>query len=340
MWVHASLLGIVFAFFAIPPKKSKKSNVALGHRAKNWLFFLFVLLVVASLPELLKRNVFINQGQIANEIEYIEINKSKGRNLGALLYSVFQLIPIILLDVWKGKRFKILIVLLYLFLMSGSSRGAVLIVFLTLLLDARKAKVWTLVDLFRLMMGSVGLGAIFIILSQVRDSSHFNILTLVPISMSFLMPGYNASLLMAEGIQRNFLLLYQDLVLKFVPSAIYPAKSIFSFNIEMTYQIYDYMRNSGLSAISVFTFISEFFVYKPTWLSFIFPLIVMRFFYGKVFAICSRFKLSRTAIYVALYSFIVLKSRVLDLISFLVFTTISLLLLLILNRFSLKNKNG
>jgi hypothetical protein len=280
------------------------------------------------------RNVFINVGSIENEISLAQDNVSRGRSLGSLIYSSFQLIPIVILDFYKKNRSISFLVLVFLFLMSGSSRGYISIVLLSIIFSKLIDNKFKFDFKTILKLGIYGFLIIifFTFLSQLRDNSTLDVLSIIPLFMGFFTPGFNSNLLMNIEVERNFLLLYKDLILKFVPSAIYPGKEIFSFNIEMTYLIYDYMRVSGLEAISVFTYIPEFLIYKPMILAVLFPALVLLFFYKIIFKICSRYNLNTTIIYISLYTFIVLKSRVLDLISFLVFTLISLLIITLVNK--------
>ena len=325
---------ITFLYLSIPKENTITKQYVLFPSTKKILLLLVGLIAIINIPELISRNVFINAGRVGDEISIAENQISTGRSLGSLIYSSFQLLPIVILDMYKKKWSISFLVLLFLFLMSGSSRGYITIVLLSIIISKlidNKAK-FNFKTLRKFGVYGSLIIFFFTILSQLRDGSTLNVLSITPLFLGFFYPGFNSNLLMEIGVERDFLLLYKDLLLKFIPSAIYPGKEIFSFNIEMTYLIYDFMKVSGLDAISVFTYIPEFLIYKPTVLAVLFPALMLLFFYKIIFKICSRYNLNTTIIYISLYTFIVLKSRVLDLISFLVFTLISLLIITLVNR--------
>ena len=332
--ISATYITLAFLYLSIPKKNTITEQYLILPSTKKILLLIVGLIAIINIPELISRNVFINVGRVEDEISIAENQIGTGRSLSSLIYFSFQLLPIVILDLYKKNWNISFLILLFLFLMSGSSRGYISIVLLSVifsrLIDYQLK--FNFKTLRKLVVYGFLIIIFFTILSQLRDGLALNTLSIIPLFLGFYYPGFNSNLLMEIGVEKNFLLLYKDLLLKFVPSVIYPEKEIFSFNIEMTYLIYDYMLSSGLGSISVFTYIPEFLIYKPTILAVLLPALVLLFFYKFIFKICSRYNLNTTIIYISLYTFIVLKSRVLDLISFLVFTLISLLLLTLINK--------
>lgn len=339
-FIHSLFIAVIFILISIPKPSFNLEDKCVHTSTKQIILFLVLLIAILNIPELVIRNAFINAGRITEEIALSESQIGTGRSLGRLLYSSFQLLPILLLDLYKKNKFVIIFVLVFLFFVSGSSRGYITIVLLSFFISRilRNKQKFKFSDLMKLGMSGFLIIIFFIILSLLRDGQSLSQFGILPLFYGFYFPSYNASLLLSTGYERNFLLLYKDLFLKFIPSSIYPGKEIFSFNIEMTYMIYDYMQIVGLESISVFTYITEFIIYKPILLSVVLPALTLLFFYRLIFRICFKYNLNNTIIYISLYTFIVLKSRVLDLISFQVFTLISLILMDLINRVKIRNQ--
>ena len=115
---------------------------------------------------------------------------------------------------------------------------------------------------------------------------------------------------------------------KFVPSFIY-SKEIFSYNLEMTKIIYPHF-GDYIESVSVFTYLGELIYYKPT--------ILTSMIAGTLLGILSRFlerilrhdNLNSVRIFAGFMCIVLLRSRIQDVFSFLIFMALFLIFLHVL----------
>jgi hypothetical protein len=285
---------------------------------------------------ILQNNMFFSKVSVEKVVEIANSTVGKGRSLLELLITSFVILPFIIIDNlnrFKGplKYFVIFNLVIFFLIFSGSSRGMLSLIILAIVIpNLRSFKIALL-----LLIPFVFL---YIKITLFRDSEVSYLLG--PFLDSFAIPGYLLGLLNDLQIQRNVLDYISDVFLKFIPSFIFE-KNIFSFNIEMTKQIYPHM-SSEVSAISVFTYIGEMIIYKPILITVIFSIIFVRFFVKKILNQIVKYNLKSTSLFLSIYFFIVLRSRVPDLISMLILNLIVLTMLIIFNniKFSKKYENN
>lgn len=305
-------IGIIFSVF-IHRRNSENSyvNQNLTNDVLLSILFIIVLFNIFNFSSIFRNNMFFSDIAVEKVVEVANANVGKGRSVFELLATSLVILPFILVDnitKFSGtfKYFVFLNLFVFFLVISGSSRGMLSLIVIAIVFPLLKTFKWALFLLIPFIF-------LYINVSLLRDGE-VNYL-LGPFLDSFAIPGYLLGLLDELQIKRNALDYILDVLLKFVPSFIYE-KNIFSFNIEMTKKIYPFM-DDEVSAISVFTYIGEMLIYKPVLLTVMFSLFFVRTILNYLMRIFFRYNLKSTSLFVSIYFFIVLRSRVPDLISML-----------------------
>lgn len=327
--LKALLIGLVFFIFCCS-FKSHNSNSSEKVSSLNLKILIAILIsiVVFKLPEFLQSlSSFFSHDAVNKVIEDANNNISKGRSFFELFSLFTSLIPFIILDSRsqlgvRTKRFIYFLIVVNFIIVSGISRGMVSIIIISIVLPQIN-------NLKKIVI----FGSIFVLfyhfISIYRDGTDNNYIV-NPVVDSFVFPGFNLALLNAKQVYLSSIDYISQFFLKFVPSFLFD-KNIFSFNIEMTKIIYPFMGDE-VSSISVFTYLGDLFVYKPLILTLIFSIIVVRFILKYIIYYISKYQFKITSIYIALYCFIALRSRIYDLLSTLILYLFLLIIIDVVNR--------
>lgn len=326
-------IGILFSIFIY--KNNEIYNEANQNLSKNILLsilFLIIVFNVFNFSSIIQNNMFFSDTAVEKVIEVANSNVGKGRSIFELIGTSLVILPFILVDnidkfSGKLKYFVLLNLFIFFLIISGASRGMLSLIVIAIALPLLKSIKLALFLLIPFVF-------LYIKVSLLRDGE-VNYL-LGPFLDSFAIPGYLLGLLDDLQIQRNVIDYISDVFLKFIPSFIYE-KNIFSFNIEMTKKIYPFMEDE-VSAISVFTYIGEMLIYKPVLITVVFSIFFVRTILKYLMHIFFRYSLKSTSLFVSIYFFIVLRSRVPDLISMLLLNLMVLGLIHLFN--NLKTTRG
>jgi hypothetical protein len=260
-------------------------------------------------------NLFLFSGATDAFIDNVNKTVSQGRGGVELLGALLIFLPFALLDTAGQARRSLKpmlwsIGLLLIFYEVGISRGFVLMAVMAIVLGQT-------VSLLRLSM-AVGFALLaFTIASESRgDFAEMSFSN--PLFDGIVWPYINLSMLLetrcGNGTWYSFLL---EFLKKFVPSSIVP-KEIFSFNIEMTRCIYPFF-GDAVGSISIFTYLGELFYYGPSVLTALIAGGLMALLAVVVDRQLLQYQLLSTRIFTGLLCIVLLRSRVLDVLSFLLF---------------------
>lgn len=312
-----------------------ESPVQTKFKFKNQRLILIVLFIYLFLDATIGRqkfadNLFFSRGAVASFIGAANENVSRGRGIAELLGAIAIFIPFTLWDFARRAHSKIklylyLFALIFIVYEIGISRGYLFMAVLSILLGSR-------LNLRSIAYSFSGTMAVFLLASYVRGD--FNDISFSnPLFDAVAWPYLNLSLLLAKnppgGTWLDFIM---EFIKKFIPSFLYQ-KEIFSFNIEMTKLIYPRFENF-VESISIFTYLGELLYYKPV--------LITSAIAGTLLGVLSRFaerliklrKLDSTRIFSGLMCVVLLRSRVQDVFSFLIFLTVFLLLWELLSNLS------
>lgn len=236
----------------------------------------------------------------------------QGRGVARLIGTITTLLPFAMVDVAqrgprRGRWALWGAAVLLLFYDVTTSRGRVLLAVMAIAMA--KSSNWRRV----LVAGALALTA-FAVASMVRGD-YAN--TSSPLIAGIAFPFINLRLLIgAHCGSAPWYSYITAFLIKFVPSFIYP-KKIFSFNVDMTLCIYPSLSQT-ISSISIFTWLGEIFYYHPSALT----ALVAGLLTGGMGWIVDRqllqSRLYSSRIYAGFMCIMLLRSRVMDLLSFLI----------------------
>jgi hypothetical protein len=263
---------------------------------------------------MLSDNIFLQgRGAFESSVDHLNATMSEGRGFAELLGSVTVFFPFFLLDLgnkispaWRWVIW--CIVVIFVFNEVGAGRSYLLMA-VTAIVAGRSTKPRQLVLTGVLML------ATFVIGSYVRGDFNTVIFS-NPLVDGVVYPYINLALLLSNGCAEGSWYGYLGAFLnKFLPAFIF-SKHVFSFNLEMTTCIYPWMA-SGVTSNSIFTYLGEFFYYRPP----IVTAILAGILIGAPVRIIDRFLVKRnlltTRLFAGLMSVAELRSRSQDLLSFL-----------------------
>lgn len=325
-------IGLIFFLFILPWEVRVPFEKDLSLQILMYTIILLTIFNLVNVPNLLSNNFLFNPNAVENIVQNANDNVGKGRSFGELLTSFFIIVPFILIDnlkKFKGalKVFVLINCAIFLTAIIGISRGMFSLVVLSISLPFIKNLKYFIIIL-------VVFFYLYVQLSILRDGVVDNVYT--PVLESFSMPGYLGGQLFQAQLEMNSLDYIKQIFLKIFPSFIFE-KNIFSFNIEMTKTIYPHM-GEEVSAISVFTYVSELLIYKPIILTILFSILVLRILLSRILFIIQSYKLHSTILFISFYFLIVLRSRIPDLISVLLMNLIFLEIFHFLNRIILASR--
>lgn len=257
-------------------------------------------------------NLFFVSDSVGIIIEAAEEGRGQGRGFFELLGTIFLFCPFFLFDF--GKRASVLrkflfIVMAFLLVMNEvkGSRGYLLMAVLSLALAGRHLSL-------RQLFFATGLAICSFILSSWFRGDFDTITYSNPLFDGIAWPYVNLGLfLSAECGDASYMEYLKQILQKIVPSFIY-TKEILSFNVEVSECIYN-MSLEDLGSISVFTYLAELKYYKPSILVAATAGAILCFASTKFDSYFSRNRLYSTQIFVGFFVILLLRSRILDVLS-------------------------
>lgn len=322
------LIGLILSVFCYKKDKKTYDQEPIVAKESIWLLIIIILLMTTlSLPNMffILSNSFSNK-IVSQTIDNANSNVGKGRTITELLGNLFTLTPFLIVDLRKrfSTSMKLLVgipIIIQWIVISGASRGMLSIIIFSIFIPSIKN--WK-----KLLLFGISFLLLYNFISIYRDGRVNYIAN--PILDSFLFPGYNLLLLSQSNFHIDVIEYISQFFLKFIPTLIYD-KKIYSFNIEMTKIIYPYMMNE-VSSISVFTYMGDFLIYKPIIITILFSVVVLRIITKYLLRIILKYNFTITSLYISLYYFIALRSRIFDLLSMLILYLLLLTVFDIVNR--------
>jgi hypothetical protein len=266
------------------------------------------------------QNLFFSSSAVSDFIDNTNAGVSQGRGIIDLLGAAAVFAPFALFDhartlVRPNRLWLYLLVLCFLVYEIGISRGYLLMAVLSILLGVR-------ISGRRLILAGVGALGLFLAASYVRGDFQ-NVAFSNPLFDALGWPYLNLSMLLEKNLDGgSWLDFLFEFFKKFLPSFLYP-KEIFSFNVEMTKVIYPHF-GDYIQSVSIFTYLGELLYYRPT--------VLTAFSAGAVLGGLARFlerllqrnALNSTRIFAGLMCIVLLRSRIQDVFSFLIFLALFL----------------
>lgn len=274
-------------------------------------------------------NMFLAPLATANFIDSANDSVSQGRGVIDLLGAMMVVLPFALLDTARLAPVAVRIAMwctgiIYIFYDTGISRGYLLMAVLAIFLG-RNFKV-------RNLLPSVSIALVaFFAASAVRGD--FDELAFSnPLFDGIVWPYINLGLLLESNCgNADWGDYITEFTKKFLPAFLVP-KEVFSFNIEMTRCIYpSYM--DIVSSISIFTWLGEMYYYKPNVVTSIIAGLLLAFLCRLVDARVNQMQLHSLRVFSGLLCIVLLRSRVQDVLSFLLLLFIFLIFWQVLMRY-------
>jgi len=269
----------------------------------------------------LNRNLFLfGKTAVDRVVEVANTTVGEGRGIAALLGTLTMLLPFGLIDTAanapRSSRWALwCTAILLLFYQLTSSRGLVLLGIMAILLS--RTSNWRQI----LFAGSLALAA-FSVASVIRgDSGNGE----NPLLEGITTPYVNLFLLSSShcGTAPWYDFIF-EFFKKFLPSFIFP-KTIFSFNVRMSQCIYP-TADENIASISIFTWLGELIYYQPSILTALTSGVLMGGMAWIVDRRLVKLQLHSSRLYAGFMCVMILRSRVLDLMSILIAQFIFLLI--------------
>jgi hypothetical protein len=260
------------------------------------------------------QNMFLNPGSVDLFLEEATNQGNSGRGLIDLFGTVLFFLPFALYDI-STKCAKVVRYLIWgvvafaLFYQMGVSRGLVAMAFVSIV----GARLLTTGRCVALGFGAV---LLFFVASFVRGDflspTKYN-----PLFDGIYFPYFNLELLIEKAPEGQSWIRYiVEILQKPIPGSIYN-KEVFSFNIEMTKVIYPFW-GDNIKSISVFTYVAELLYYKPSWVVALCGGGTVAFVGGLANLYLRRCGLHSTRLICGFMIILLLRSRILDVVSLLV----------------------
>jgi hypothetical protein len=284
--------------------------------------FAFGYLVADALfgQKLLQFNLFLfGNTAVERVVDSANLNVSEGRGAAALLGTILGSLPFCLIDVagWGpriGRGAIWACAILLLFYGVTTSRGAVLISVMTIVMG--RTSNWK-----RILFAAAIAFGLFTIASVVRGD-YGN--TSSPLWAAIAGPYINLYLMLTIHCGSAPWSSYVfDFFKKFIPGFLFP-KTVYSFNIETSLCIYPTADNA-VAAVSIFTWLGEIFYYTPSIVTALCAGILLGGMSRIVDKLLVRNQLPTARISIGLACIVMLRSRSLDVLSFLIAQWIFLL---------------
>jgi hypothetical protein len=218
---------------------------------------------------MLSSNFLLNgQTGLENMVEQTNQKISQGRGFVDLLGFILTFLPFALIDLARrvrqnaewSEKFRLgsyalwAAAILDILYQPSSSRGFLAVALLAVILGSAKNA--------RHILWAVGASFAAFTFFSVLRGDYENVVFSNPMFDAVGFPFFNLSLMLNGNCGTGHWYQYLfEFVNKFVPGFIFP-KQLYSFNVETTLCIYPQMGNE-VSSVSIFTYLGEFFYYKP-----------------------------------------------------------------------------
>jgi hypothetical protein len=273
-------------------------------------------------------NLFLSAFAAADFIDSANESVSQGRGLVELLGALMMFLPFVLIDIARQASLPLRVALwsvgvLFVFYDAGISRGYLLIAVLAIALGTatRPRNV-----LWASALALAAFGAASLARGDFDDVAFSN-----PLFDAIAFPYINLGLMLAADCgAADWSAYVGEFAKKFMP-AFLVAKDIFSFNIEMTRCIYPWF-GDAVESISIFTWLGEVHYYQPGVASALAGGVLLAALCRLVDARLAMLNLWSTRVFCGLMCIVLLRSRIQDVLSFLVFLFVFLLLLHLVSR--------
>jgi hypothetical protein len=268
-------------------------------------------------------NMFLVATSTSNFIDSANAMVSQGRGVIDLLGAILVVLPFALIDTARMSQVPIRLALwggaiIYIFYDTGISRGYLLITVLSIFLGINmkpRNLIWA---------GCLALAA-FIAASAARGDFD-EVAFANPLFDAIVWPYINLGLMIENNCGgASSLDFIAEFVKKFLP-AFLVQKEIFSFNIEMTKCIYPSFLDA-VGSISIFTWLGEMYYYGPGGLTSFVAGILLALLCRFVDVRLTRLQLHSLRVFSGMMCIVLLRSRIQDVFSFLLFLMIFLVIL-------------
>jgi hypothetical protein len=274
-------------------------------------------------------NMFLSLTATSTFIDSANDTVSQGRGVIDLLGAMMVVLPFALIDTARLAPVAVRIAMwstgiIYIFYDVGISRGYLLMAVLSIFLG-KNMKATNL-------LWSVGIAMVaFFAASAVRGD--FDELAFSnPLFDAVAWPYINLGLFLESNCgNAGWSDFITEFAKKFLPAFLVP-KEIFSFNIEMTRCIYPSFMGT-VNSISIFTWLGEMYYYGPSLLTSIAAGVLLALFCRLVDARVNQMQLHSLRVFSGLLCIVLLRSRIQDVLSFLLLLFIFLIVWQVLTRY-------
>jgi hypothetical protein len=276
---------------------------------------LYVVLDALFGRQKLVHNLFLSTRAVDIAVERMNESVSQGRGVIDLIGAAAIFVPFALFDAARraGRRSSLalrVVAVCFLFYEVGISRGYAMVAVAAIALGSGAS-------LFRLgWAGGISIAA-FMAASRFRGD-FANVAFANPLVDGVVYPFINLRLMLdakcGHGSTLDFV---SEFIKKFMPSFLFP-KQIFSFNVAMTRCIYPAFEDY-ISSVSVFTYLSELIYYEPSVLTALAAGCLLAVLCDRSERLLTRHGLAATRVFMGFMCIVLLRSRVLDVASFLIF---------------------
>lgn len=270
--------------------------------------------------KLLQYNLFlVGEKAVDRVVDQSNAGVSEGRGIVTLVGIILSLLPFCLIDVaGQASRLGRIALwgtaLLMFFYGVTSSRGAVILCVLTVFLG--RSSNWR-----RVLVGGTIAFLLFTLASRLRGDFGN---TGNPLWAAISGPYINLTLMQVSNCgTAHWYQFAGEFFKKFVPGFLFP-KVVYSFNMQTSLCIYP-TADSTVSAVSIFTWLGEIYYYTPSILTAISAGILLGSMGRLVDQQLTKNRLPVTRVAIGLASMIMLRSRTLDVLSYLIGQVIFLL---------------
>lgn len=260
-------------------------------------------------------NLFLFSGAIEQFIERANETVGQGRGIVELVGALLLFLPFALIDVARQsppdrRAIFWFAGLLLVFYEIGISRGFLLVSVIAVSLGGTMRS-------GRLLLATAASLALFVTASAVRGD-FAEVAFSNPLFDAVAWPYVNLALLLDADCGSDSTMLFAAEFFKKILPGFLVAKEVFSFNIEMTRCVYPFF-GDDIESISIFTYLGELFYYRPP--------IVSALLAGGLLAALARLvdrelvraHLLSVRLFSGLMCVVLLRSRILDVLSFLLF---------------------
>jgi hypothetical protein len=267
-------------------------------------------------------NLFLAITAATDVIDSANEAVSQGRGVIDLLGAMMVVLPFALIDTARQAPVALRVAMwstgiLYIFYDVGISRGYLLMAVMSVALGTAMR--------LRNLVGAGALALAAFVAASAARGDFDEVAFSNPLFDAVVWPYINLALLLEGDCGgADWLAFVMEFTKKFVPAFIVP-KEIFSFNIEMTRCIYPWF-GDAVDSISIFTWLGEMYYYGPPVLTAMVAGILLALLCRLVDVRLSRMQLNSVRVFSGLMCIVLLRSRVQDVFSYLLFLWIFLLM--------------